>query len=128
MRKQRVRWASALLIATLACEDPAAVESDLLVVRSVRQTLELTNISDDRVYTFIADRDILPLLDWAPCSNPATCDGLEPGATRVVPFDLIIGYESGSEAAVVYHWRLVPAATESGYAPDSIRFITVDLR
>ena len=112
----------------LACSDPVSVNSDVLLVRQSGLFLELTNRSDAPVYHFVADRDILPLLDWVPCSNPATCDGIAPSSTRRIGFDDVIGYQAGSEALVVYHWQLVAAPDDGGFVPDSIRSLTLLLR
>ena len=116
------------VLLVLACSDPVAVSSDILIARPMRGVLELTNISDAPVYVFVAERNTLAVLDWIPCSNPDACDGIDPDAVLRIPHAEIIGYSAAAEEVVVYHWRLVPGGTASGYVPDSLRAVTVRLR
>jgi hypothetical protein len=125
------RFSSALVVlalASLACESPVAVQSDILHVRKAPTALELTNISSAPVYYFVVDRDLLALLDWAVCDNPATCPNVTPNAMRRVPFDSIGGYSATTREVVVYHWHLVPGNRAPGYVPDSLRAVIVTVR
>lgn len=124
-------WCLGLAASVLACGDSMgpAVSSDLVTARAVDGYLEVENRSDATVYTFVADRDLLPVLDWIPCVDPATCDGIEPGTVRRTALGQVLANDRRNAEIVVYHWRLVPATGGgTGYQPDSIRQLIVSVR
>ena len=90
--------------------------------------LEVENHSSVTVYTFAADRDILPLIDWMPCVDPSTCDGIEPGTVRRTALGQILANDRRHAEIVVYHWRLVPDTSGPGYLVDAIRELIVKVR
>jgi hypothetical protein len=90
-----------------------------------RDGIVIRNGGSVPVYYFAADRAILPLINWGACSDPATCVGVVPGSTVVVPGSSVAGWGTSNEV-VVYWWRLVPAA-EGGYTPDRLRAVTLTL-
>lgn len=106
------------------CSDPVSVRTDILAARIVDQRLELTNRSTTPVYYFAADKNMLALIDWVICTQPSECNSVAPRSTRSVPFRDIPGAGDGSEI-VVYHWRLVPGQSATGYVADSLRTLTV---
>jgi len=117
------------MVAALAigsCSDPIAPESDLLRINVLPDALEIVNISQQPVYLFIAERNTLALLTWAPCTDPTTCEGIDVGKSMVVTYDAITGYFPGAAEAVVHHWLLIPNGA-SGFQPDSIRATIVPL-
>lgn len=116
--------------ALVACSDAVgpAVVSDILMAREADGYLELENRSGATVYTFAADRDLLPVLDWAPCVDPATCAGIEPGTVRRTALGQILANDRRHAEIAVYHWQLVPSTSGSGYQPDSIRQLIVRVR
>lgn len=115
-------------LVVLGCNDPVAVQGDALRVHRDGEALVLENRSSAPVYTFMAERGILARLDWVPCDDPATCDGIASGASRRVAFRDITGYTDVAREVVIYHWHLVPAATATGHAPDSIRSLIFRIR
>jgi len=115
-------------LATVGCENPVEVQSDILQVRKAASDVELTNVSNAPVYYFAVDRALLALLDWVPCADPATCQGIPAGAAKQVPFDSIEGYSATTADVVVYHWRLVRNVGTSGFRPDSVRAVIVPIR
>lgn len=109
-----MKLASSILFVVLVlagCDNPTAVSSELITARASSQTLQITNITDDRVYYFVAESSTLPLLDWAVCTDPAntSCTYVEAGGR-----------------AVVFHWRLIPSGSGK-YDYDSVRNLIVDL-
>jgi hypothetical protein len=108
-----------------ACSDTTSPRSDLLRINVLPDALELVNTSQQPVYVFAAERNSLALLDWAPCQDPTTCEGIAVGGSLVLPFDEITGYGPGAEEAVVYHWHLIPDG--AAFKPDSIRSTVVEL-
>jgi hypothetical protein len=75
---------------------------------------------------FVADKDRLALLDWVPCTDPATCESVDGGATARISYSDIYGVGQGSQV-VIFHWRLIPAGAGK-YKVDSIRNLEVELR
>ena len=115
------------IAAVTACTSATAPSSDLITARAGSQALDLKNNSPETVYYFVAERGALALLDFAICNEPSKCDSVAPGASRKVPYSGVIGYSSGSEEVVVFHWRLV-AKAGGGYEHDTIRTLIVQLR
>ena len=115
-----------LIVALIGCGSPTAPDSEILRAQAIPPALSLQNLVQAPVYTFIADRDILALLNWAPCTNPEQCSGLGPGERRSIPFTEILGYVPHTTAVVVYHWRLLPKGG-GGFEVDSVRALVVEL-
>ena len=116
------------VVATLvlaSCSDSTAPRSDILRINILPDALELMNTSQKPVYAFIAERNSLALLDWAPCMDPS-CESVAVGGSMVVPYEDITGYTTGAAEAVVYHWHLVPDGAD-GFRPDSIRATIIAL-
>jgi len=126
-----MKLASSILFAVLAlagCGSPTAVSSDLITAQASNKTLQITNNTNDRVYYFVAESSTLPLLDWAVCIEPTnnSCQHVEAHATAAIAYSQIVGQASAGERAVVFHWKLIPAASGK-YQFDSIRNLLVDL-
>jgi hypothetical protein len=123
----RARLTLLAVVVAAACKDPVGVKSDILRVRSQPGELLLTNTSQQSVYFFAAERQLLTLADLAPpCADPLSCEGITQGDTRVLLNDQITGYHEGAEEAMIFHWHLVPDGQSStGYRPDSIRVLAV---
>ena len=123
------RWLLvAAALATLSCSDATGpAQTDLVRVSVLPDALEIVNVSPHPVYYFVAERNSLALMLWAPCTDPETCEGIPAGASRVVPYGEIAGYAAGAEEAVVHHWHLVRIGGASGFKPDSIRSTVVRL-
>lgn len=117
--------AFAMLIAA-ACADGTAPKSDLLQIHVLPDALHIVNTSPQSVYVFVAERNTLALLDWAPCSDPTTCEGIAVGGSQLLPFAEITGYTVDATEVVVHHWHLVSNGA-GGFRPDSIRATIVAL-
>ena len=124
-----MKLASSILFVVLVlagCDNPTAVSSELITARASSQTLQITNITDDRVYYFVAESSTLPLLDWAVHrSGNTSCTYVEAGGRRVA-YSQIVGQGSAGGRAVVFHWRLIPSGSGK-YDYDSVRNLIVDL-
>ncbi len=107
------------LVATAACSDPLSVTDGVLRVNPQPPGLNIMNASAQPVHLFIADRNTLALLDWAPCAGPS-CPSLPGGASVLRPCSEIVGCTADSREAVVYWWRSVPDGA-GAFRPDSIR-------
>ena len=118
-------WKLLLLTCALSCSFSTAVDIGGVVARVRPGELEIANLTSRPAYTFVIGREASALVDWIPCTNPQTCDGIEPRESTRVPYP---GphIEPGEKEALVYWWHLVPAAG-NGFAPDSIRVGIVDL-
>jgi hypothetical protein len=117
-----------LLVMAGACRESTVVESDVLSVRRHRANIELHNRSSRTVYTFAVDQNILPLIEWVPCADPATCNGIEPGETRITPLTTFLGQDRKTSAIEVFYWHLVPApASSTGFQPDEIRSLVIEI-
>jgi hypothetical protein len=129
-KESPMKPASSILFAALVfagCDNPVRPSSDLIIARSSNKTLQITNTSNDPVYTFAADSRTLALLDWAVCVDPIACSHVDAHDTQGIPYSSIIGQPAAGSTVVVYHWRLVPKAGGT-FEADSIRALTVDLQ
>ena len=118
------RPAFAIAFALSACSDPFGVETDILSAKVVSERLLLTNSTNDPVYYFAADRDILAVLNWAICVQPGQCNAVPRESTRSIALNDVIGGGASGEI-VVYHWRLTPGQSPTGYVADSLRSLIV---
>lgn len=114
-----------LLASALGCSSSTGVEIGGVIASAESGEISITNRTVRPVYTFVIGRNMAAAALWAPCTDPATCDGLEPGATRRVPYPNFPGYEETE--ALVNWWHLVPNPV-GGFKPDSIRVGIVRLR
>jgi hypothetical protein len=127
---RRLRSSVVLLTAVVlagACNDSTAPTRDGPLVVTVRPgRLVVQNVGSELLYTFALTRDATAVVDWIPCSDPARCDGIAPGARREVPYSEIYDYTRETREIVVYGWHLVPNG--NGFAVDRMRFVIVRLR
>lgn len=83
--------------------DPAGSTRDDLRVAVDGQAVAVTNVGDEPVYYRIVNPDAFAL--WAPCTSPADCPEIGPGATVRIPFADIGLYQPDSTEAELYWWR-----------------------
>lgn len=95
-----------------------------LAVEIGADALRLTNRGDRMVFTFVADREALALLNWAACADPVECPGLAPGESRTIPYGTSTGPAPGREAVVTWWYS---RRTADGYEPDSLRAFVLQL-
>jgi hypothetical protein len=117
---------SFVLMLALACGSATGPIGGNLAVRAAPPVLNLSNVSPATIYTFPIEAGLAMRANWAPCSDPAHCSGIKPGATEELPYAQIAGYGAGATHAIVYWWHLVPDGT-TGFRPDSIRGVPVRL-
>jgi len=117
---------SAALCIAVACSNSAGLTVERLAVQAAPPVLLLTNQSPAPVYYLAMNRASLAAANWAFCSDPTRCTGLNPGVSTSLPYAQIGGYTQGAREAVVFWWHLIPA-TGAGFRPDSIRALVVAL-
>jgi hypothetical protein len=85
----------------LSCRD--ATGPDQVRLYAIPGTLAIVNEGATAIYSFAVDEETLPLLDWIPrvCDE---CGRVNPGTTRYVDVDSIVGGGAG-RVAVVFFWR-----------------------
>ena len=117
--------AIALAVGTLSCAESIGPEAktDLIRVNVFTDQLQLVNLSQQPIYFFVIERN--SLLDWAPCVDPATCEAIAAGGSKMLAYTEIAGYQAGATEALVHHWLLVQQGSE--FQPDSIRSPVVHL-
>ncbi len=122
MRMPLVTLGVAALLACSAPSEPAGPHVD---ARLSSAGLVASNRTPSDVYFTAFEREIVALIEWAPCGEPASCrPRLAPGADTTIPYQSIYGWGPASREAVVYWWHLVPTGADA-YRPDSIRAIVV---
>jgi len=119
-------FVGAALFVTATCSNPTGPLAGGLAVQAVPPVLQLTNQSSAPIYSFAVERGAAAAINWAPCTDPARCAGLSPGATTALPYTQISFYTPAAHEAIVYWWHLIPA-TGTGFRPDSIRAVVVAL-
>lgn len=95
--------------------DPGA--TGVLHVSSIPGGVLLENTDSVTVYVAVYDARVLPFIEWAPCTDPATCDGIPPGGRRTETLG-----DDVSDTVMIFWWRLVPAG-EGRLTPDTVRAI-----
>jgi hypothetical protein len=114
--------AIALLAALVsACSDTTGVVRDGVGVTMDGTGLRIHNARDEKIYIFALEANTAAVSLWGPCSNPTTCEAIEPGATEQLPRERIGGW-GNSDTVILWWWHLVPA-TQGSFKPDSIRAI-----
>ena len=114
-----------LLSCILGCSDGVGPLAGTLQVQSFPPVVRLSNRSSAAIYTFVAERDALAVIDWIPCTTPLTCAGLAPGQDSIIQYTAITGYAPGAEEGVVFWWHLI-SKEGGGHQPDSIRSVVFD--
>jgi len=117
---------TAALCIAVACSNSVGLTVERLAVQAAPPVLLLTNQSPAPVYYLAMNRASLAAANWAFCSDPTRCTGLNPGVSTSLPYAQIGGYTQGAREAVVFWWHLIPA-TGTGFRPDSIRAVVVAL-
>jgi hypothetical protein len=104
----------AVLALGIACSSPISPDtSHPLRVSAKDATLQLANISDERVFYFIYERQGAALILWGPCVDEARCSSIAPRAVQTVPYSSIGGYVPGKTEAIVWWWRAVPGPADA---------------
>ena len=112
MLKPTLALAALVCLLAAGCDSPTQVRTDGdLRVTSNGDALELRNRGPQPLYYFVVERQASALIDWAPCTVPATCASVPPGGRVRVPYASIAGYAAGAREAIVFWWRLEPVST-----------------
>lgn len=70
------------------------------------QAIAITNRTNRPIFTFVVDRQVAALINWAPCVSGPSCPPLQPGDTRLTPFPAATAGGAQREA-LVYWWHAV---------------------
>ena len=105
MRKLRTVALTIASLTLLGCETPTAPASQLLSVSSDGSAITLTNSNSWPVFYMMVDPNMLALLDFALCTDPA-CPQVAAKSIVHVPYGDIIGYHPGQTAVRLMQWRL----------------------
>jgi len=118
-------WLAALP-ALVACGGPTGPSGQTgpFAVKVEKTELRLVNRGDRTVYMFVAEREVLALINWAACADPERCPGLGRDASETIRFSSENRLAPGREA-VVFWWY--SKRTPTGYEPDSLRSFVVRL-
>lgn len=95
-----------------ACSDATIFEADNISIQSVKKGILIENKTSQTIYWTAFEREILALINWAACDDPARCEGVLPGKSQTILFEKIPSYSAGKEV-VVYWWNLEKQDDES---------------
>ncbi|MEP6732861.1 MAG: hypothetical protein ABJE10_19610 [bacterium] len=111
---------------TVSSVDPATqgFQAGTVVVTATSDGLLVINGTDRPVYLMSVNRETLALLYWAPCSGGPGCDALSPGATRLVPWETVLGYTPGTAQYAVFWWH-VTSLPDGTKRPDAAQQVFV---
>jgi hypothetical protein len=126
MRLLRLLASVLALVSFAACESSTFRREGALAIETGSNQVRLHNRTDAPVYTFVIEREAAARTDWGTCSNPNTCDGIDPGEHRTIGYDDIAGYGAGAKEAIVYWWHLIPNPG-GGYSPDELHSEIIQL-
>ena len=113
----------AAVIALAACSNPSGPVD---IATTPAQAIRIDNGTSAPIYYFAIEAKAAMSANWGPCSNPRTCNGIQEGASREVPFSQIALYSPGAKFALVYWWHLIPGGG-GRFVPDSLRAVAVAL-
>ncbi len=114
------RWIAMLaaFVAAAACDTPFGLRELNGVSADARnQQVVVTNNSASPVFTFVIGRVIEMRTDWIPCVDAARCPPIQPGTSRVYPYETLMR-EPGEKEVVVRWWRAVPDGSGVPHARD----------
>ena len=123
--RTRMILALALLAGSAACELLTG-PGDRLDAHDAPPNVVLVNGGDRSIYYFAIEQNAAAVTLWGPCEDPDTCDAVEAGQRREIPYSSIAGYTPDADVVLVYWWHLVPAA-DGGFRPDTVRVEEVPL-
>lgn len=93
---------------------------DQVSLKLTDKELAILNVGEETMYYAIFPAEILPYMDWAPCSDPQTCpEKLLPGEDTIVSLRGIVERDTTTIAFFWYH--LVENADGTYAAQDLIQ-------
>ena len=106
MRHSRLSFFAVWLIAIGACSSATEPHSTQLRASSDGSAVTLENPNDWAIYYVIVNPNLLAVMDWAPCTDAATCPHVTAHGSFRVAYADIGGYQSGETTATIYQWRV----------------------
>jgi hypothetical protein len=94
-----------------------------VVVTTKTGALVIRNVGLRPLYTFTVERSVAALINWAPCTDPRRCEGIERGEHREVSYAEIYGYTPDTREILVYAWDLVRG--ENGFSVGTMHVVVV---
>ena len=135
--------AGALLLSVLAAcggssDSPAAPDlggtpsggiwAGNVAVESVAGAVRAGNNTTRPVGYAVFAREILPVINWRPCTERTGCPTIAPGERRTIPAADIPGINAGGRGDVVLYWWHLVEGRDGRLEPDSIRAVGAVVR
>ena len=73
-------------------------------------------------------REILPVINWRPCTERTGCPTIAPGERRTIAAADIPGINEGGRGEVVLYWWHLVEGRDGRLEPDSIRAVSATVR
>lgn len=115
MPRASSRLLSLIVVAGLGCRSPAD-GGETLRASVHRDSLRLYNATERPVYFFAIEEWMMPLANWARCTDPSQCRAIEPHVVWSLSRDQLSLGGSDSVTVVVMWWHLVESG--DGYRED----------
>ena len=118
MKSIKLLFLVALPMGYFSCQGDSE-ELEVLNVSSDYQTLFVQNLSNQNLYYFVADQDILAALYWVP-----SVEGEPPLRSKSnisLLLSEITGYTAESEVLIMYYWEAVTVGDQT--VPGKIDFV-----
>lgn len=113
------------LTATADQDQNAAVSVELQSL-DAGAMLVITNHTAVPIYHEVLRQELLPLIEWVPCSQPDRCPEAQIPPVQSVRYALAEMVEADTEGLMVFWWRLEPAG-EDQYAVADFTGVEVPL-
>lgn len=94
-----------VLAAANACNGPTEPDNAGVDAAIVTDGIRITNERSALIFYFAVNKELLPLIDWAPCVMLPQCSHVPPGETRTALWEQIPGADQAGD--VVLHWWTV---------------------
>lgn len=94
-----------VLIAASACNGPTQPDSAGVHAEIVADGVRITNQRQSLIFHFAVNKELLVLINWAPCVMLPQCAHVPPGETRTALWEQIPGADQPGD--IVLHWWTV---------------------
>ena len=105
---------------------PTVITQDNVMVTVGDQEIEVSNQTGDAIYYAVFPESILPLIYWAPCIDPGTCENRIPNDRQVSLSIAEILNSIEDDTLVFYWWHLIEQG-DGTYNFDTINNIKIKL-
>lgn len=109
-----------------ATASPGQDQGAPVSVELIADTLVITNHTAAPIYHEVLRQELLPLIEWVPCSHPDRCPEARIPPGQSMQYALAQLTEAGTEGLMVFWWHLAPAG-EGQYAVSDFGGVEVPL-